>query len=125
MRSLGRALVALGAVLLLYGAGLVLGQGIAWLASEHWVRLPLILLMMDHSAAHASSTVSIGGSPESYLWPLIPRIGSLPSWIIAPKQWLGAHRVAVVLLTGISVPGAALVMSLVALAAGAKLAKSD
>ena len=125
MRSLGRALVALGAVLLLYGAGLVLGQGIAWLASEHWVRLPLILLMMDHSAAHASSMVSIGGSPESYLWPLIPRVASLPSWIIAPKQWFGAHRVAVLLLTGISVPGAAVAMSLVALAAGAKLAKGD
>jgi len=125
MQSLGKAFLGLGAVLLLYGVGLVLGQGIAWLASERWVGLPLILLMMDHGVVHHSISESIASSPESYLWPLVPRVASLPSWIIAPKQWLGAHRVAVALLAWVSVPGAAVAASLVALAVGAKLAKSD
>jgi hypothetical protein len=125
MASLGKALIALGAVLLLYGVGLVLGQGIAWLASERWVGLPLILLLMDHGVAHHSISESIASSPESYLWPLVPRVASLPSWIIAPKHWPGAHRVAMVLLTQVSVPGAAVGLSLAALAAGFKLTKSD
>ncbi len=125
MRSFGKALLVLGAVLLIYGVGLFLGQGIAWLAAERWVKLPLILLMMDHTAAHSAVTVSIASSPEAYLWPLVPRISALPSWIISPKHWLGAHKIAMALLAGISVPSAAVVASLAALAVGAKLSKSD
>jgi hypothetical protein len=124
MHSFGKALLVSGAVLMVYGAGLFLGQGISWLAGERWVRLPLLLLMMDHAAPYSMSTVSIASSPESYLWPLVPRISSLPSWIIAPKHWLGAHRVAVALLTQASVPGTAVLLGLAALWAGVKLTKS-
>jgi hypothetical protein len=125
MHSFGKALLALGAVLLIYGVALFAGQAIVWFASDRWVGLPLYLLMMQHNVVHHGITESIASNPESYLWPLVPHISSLPSWIIAPRQWLGAHRVVVTLLTWVSVPGAAIVTGLAALAVGFKLSKSN
>jgi hypothetical protein len=125
MHSFGKALIGLGAVLLIYGIALFAGQAIVWFASDRWVGLPLYLLMMQHNVVHHGITESIASNPESYLWPLVPRIATLPSWIIAPTHWLGAHRLAVAVLNGVSVPAAALILSLPALFAGFKLVKSS
>jgi hypothetical protein len=122
-KAIGTLIAFLGAILVLYGAGLFLAQSLAWFDSDHWISLPLIRMMFGHATILRPAPIeSFADFPEPHLLRWVPCFSDLPPrWISAPAGWFGAHRVVMWVLNGISVPVAATVLALVAFLVGSNM----
>lgn len=100
-------LQVLGLGFLVYGAGLVAYQVIAWLYHGIWIELPLMYLF----ATPPSETVALN-QPNPL--PSIPALlRGTWSWLLAPENWLGLHSVVSWLFSSLSVPFTAVLLGII------------